>query len=212
MSDFKGEQPGLPQKDIASQQQEAALEKARNILDGDLFVHYTKMSKIPGILRHGLLSQQAAKQKGEEIETEWPTKSNPEYVYVFDLKSEEITTEDLLFVLGRDISVWDKTVEVLILKEGVVTQPALPFISQAFPELQRMIKHSVPLENIVGLTIGGRENKDGHIEIEPYSKNLLIKQIQTATKVNPQYAVAVYNQRGDMLWPVEKKREEILKR
>lgn len=195
--------------------EEIAKEKIRDILAGDLFVHFTHLNSVPYILRDGILSKSYAASLGiKEVVAEWPIQSSPNHVYYYrESKSEEENRKFFQFMFSPQIQT-SQNIVVLLDKSQIIDEEAKPQmpLSILLPGWgQGMAWQRIPQEAIVGITVlsgalGNYLTPERQKDIES-----TIGYIKDASSSNPYLAVPVYDQNGNVLWPVVSDRGVILK-
>ncbi len=185
-----------------TQAREAAKEKIRDVLTGDVFMHFTRLSRIPGILEDGVLSQSFAKDLGRKYTQEYPFKSKTDYIYYWKpSKDKEKNKEDLSVMFHTGI-LHAQNILVLIDKNEVVDQYADPALWYEFPGWsQGMTWQRVPKEGIVGVMILAGAQGDYSTPERQEGIKVVVGHIQKASEHNPRVAVPVYDQGGNVLWP-----------
>lgn len=187
-----------------------ASEKAQDILGGNALIHFTRLEKLPGILSKGIMSPKFAESAGETVTAQYSV-SKGDYVYFYRQYNNPDKNKMLLTILGNP-SVWaGGNVAVLTDSEGIPSENAVPAFGGSYGREQQAMTHlHIPREKIIGVAIiAGPLGKYLDPELQKDIQEV-IKTIQAAGAENSDYAVPVYDQNGNMLWPVEKTREEII--
>lgn len=197
--------------------EQVAQEKIRDILAGDLYIHFTRREKVAGIVRWGLLSPEHAEKYVLPgiVVAEHPAKSWPDYVYFYQQREKPNKNSLFLTIYGnpmfddRDNPRFETNIAIVISREGIEDEKAFPL----FPsnkDLQRMTRWKINRENIKGVVVVAGPRGDYSLPVIQTHLQDVIRQIQEASKENPELAVPVYDQEGNILWPMQKTREEIL--
>lgn len=195
--------------------------KERDVLKGNL-VHLTTMDRISSILEKGLLSTQAAQASGIEGDfTKWD-RSRKDQVYLYEqVESPEDNNLFLLITGAPRNQIHKDNIAVVIssvpdnplqIKPADPTFPSVTGRPVFSEERQKMVQDKLGRENIQGIILvagpppNNYENQDMKDQLSQLQKDM-----ETVSQQNPDLAVPIYDQNGNMLWPVKKTREEILK-
>lgn len=193
-------------------------EKIRDILAGDLFIHFTRKEKVAGIVRWGLLSPEYAEKHvfPGMVLAEHPTKSLPDYVYFYQQRENPNKNSLFLTIYGnpglddQDNPRYERNIAIVISREGIEDEKASPhFPDSSTQDLQRMVRWEIPQKNIKGVVVVAGPKGDYSLSVIQEHVRDVIRQIQEISKENPELAVPVYDQDGNVLWPMKKTREEI---
>lgn len=195
-----------------------AHEKIRDILAGNLFIHFTRKGKVAGIVRWGLLSPEYAEKHvfPGMVVAEHPTKSQTDHVYCYQQVENPNKNSLFLTIYGnpqlddQDNPRYERNIAIVISKEEIEDEKAFPYFPDSSnQDLQRMVRWEIPQKNIIGVVVVAGPRGDYSLLVIQEHVRDVIRQIQEISKENPELAVPVYDQDGNVLWPMKKTREEI---
>lgn len=198
--------------------EQVAQDKIRDILAGDLFIHFTRRQKVAGIVRSGLLSPEHAEKYvfPGMVVAEHSIRSLPDYVYFYQQREEPSKNNLFLTIYGnpgiddQDNPRLERNIAIVISKEGVEDEEASPHFPDSFSQdLQRMVRWKIPQKNIIGVVVVAGPKGDYSLPVIQIHLQDVIRQIQEASKESPELTVPVYDQEGNILWPIQKTRKEI---
>ena len=187
--------------------EKVATSKIRDILKGDLLYHNTPRENLSGILKEGLLSKEEARKRGVEFSNMWK-QSSPDFAYLYQQSDNPVENKRMLIAGCMPVSLQKRSVAVLLSQEGVETVPAAPVFHGSNEEKQKMVRGSIPVQNVLGVVtlVGFKvDNENDKSCIDD-----VVSCIKKQGSEDPRKAVPVYDQDGNVLWPIAKKRNEIL--
>ncbi len=175
-----------------------AAAKHRNILSGDLFYHATKRRKLESIVTYGLLSPTYAQRIGVTIDVEFPGSSLPDFVYLS--KSADQRKENTFFITTATSSfLHPGFVVVLLSREGVLVEKARPWSDPEgmFSLDEVMTKDFVQQGSLVGFAVA----TEVFPRVVNKNEEMILDAIRRAYSNNPELAVPLYDQIGNIIWP-----------